>query len=678
MTTTKTAASGLLPALLVVAAVIAYANSLTNPFVFDDLASIVENRHIRQLWPPSVSLSAPPQATVAGRPVVSLSLALNYAVGELSVRGYHLTNLAIHIVCGLLLYGVVRRTLRTPRVAPRFAVRAEGIAFACSLLWLVHPLSTELINYVVQRTESIMALFYLLTLYAAIRAVDGARGSRWVVVATIACSLGMASKESMVTAPVAVLLHDWIFLPGHGLARLRRRWGLYLGLGGSWLVLVGILWSGPRTETVGFDVGISSLEYAKNQCVVVVDYLRSALWPHPLVFDFGDARPLAMETAVPYGLLLALLVAAGGVLFLRRRPLAFPAVWLFLTLAPTSTVVPIASEVGAERRMYLPLAGLLVMLTLGTLQGAEMLLKRPGRVRGVALALLAVSGVALMVGTVRRNFDYRSNVAIWKTAVAARPDNPRAYNNLGQAQQVAGEGAAAIAAYERALELDPGYGRAHFNLGVALAEGGATEQAIARYRRALELTPDLAQAHHNLASELANRGRLVEAIPHFRQAVRLAPESAIGRQNLGRALRLSGDAGQALAELREALRLEPERIDTLGDIAWILATHPDSRVRDVNEALLLARRAVELTGGGHAVSLDTLAAALASAGLFEEALQTGRQALETAVRNGAEELASEIRLRLGLYARGEAYHEPAGRRGPRQQSFTQGSPRPHA
>jgi len=221
VTATKTAPSGLLPALLVVVAVIAYANSLTNPFVFDDLASIVENRHVRQLWPPSVPLGAPQQATVAGRPVVGVSLALNYAVGGLSVRGYHLTNLAIHILCGLLLYGVVRRTLRTPRVAPRFALRADSIAFACSLLWLVHPLGTELINYVVQRTESIMALFYLLTLYAAIRAVDGSRAVGWVVVATVACALGMASKESMVTAPVAVLLHDWLFLPGNGPGRLK-------------------------------------------------------------------------------------------------------------------------------------------------------------------------------------------------------------------------------------------------------------------------------------------------------------------------------------------------------------------------------------------------------------------------------------------------------------------------
>jgi tetratricopeptide (TPR) repeat protein len=665
VTATKTAPSGLLPALLVLAAVIAYANSLNNPFVFDDLASIVENRHIRQLWPPSVSLGAPQQATVAGRPVVSLSLALNYAVGGLSVRGYHLTNLAIHILCGLLLYGVVRRTLRTQRVASRFRARADGIAFACSLLWLVHPLGTELINYVVQRTESIMALFYLLTLYAAIRAVDGSRAVSWIVLATVACALGMASKESMVTAPVAVLLHDWLFLPGNGPDRLKRRRKLYLGLGASWLVLLAILWTGPRTETVGFDVGISSLEYAKNQCVVVVEYLRSALWPHPLVFDFGDARPLATATAVPYALFLALLVVAGGALLLRRLPLAYPAVWLFLVLAPTSTVVPIASEVGAERRMYLPLAGLVVLLTLAAVQIADRLLRRAVWVRTVTLVLLALSVTTLTVGTRLRNHDYRSNVTIWESAVVVRPDNPRAHNNLGQAQQVAGNGAEAVASYERALELDPGYGRAHFNLGVTLAEAGRTDEAMARYRRALELTPELEQAHHNLASELANRGRLDEAIMHFREAVRLAPESAIGRQNLGRALRLSGDAAQALVELRVALRLEPAGVDTLGDIAWILATHPDPGLRDADEALLLARRAVELTGGDHAVSLDTLAASLASAGRFEEALQRGRQALETALRNGVPELATEIRMRLELFERGEAYHEPAGIRGPR-------------
>jgi hypothetical protein len=163
-----------IPVLILVAGLWAYHNSFRAPLIFDDAFSITRNPHIRHLWPIWDALSPASKSFVGGRPIVNLSLALNYALGGLAVRGYHVFNLAIHLLAGLTLYGIVRRTLLRPGLSERFGASAEWIALAVALLWTVHPLQTEAVTYISQRCESLMGLFYLLTLYWFICGVEGA------------------------------------------------------------------------------------------------------------------------------------------------------------------------------------------------------------------------------------------------------------------------------------------------------------------------------------------------------------------------------------------------------------------------------------------------------------------------------------------------------------------------
>ena len=152
-------------------------------FVLDDDVSIVHNPNIRALWPLSGALSAPVEATVAGRPIVSLSLAVSYALGGLDDRwGFHAVNLLIHLAAALVLFGVTRRTMlawmQRQRSAPGADAAPTGVALAIALIWCVHPLQTGAVTYIVQRSESLMGLFYLLTLYCAIRSHDDRPPSR--------------------------------------------------------------------------------------------------------------------------------------------------------------------------------------------------------------------------------------------------------------------------------------------------------------------------------------------------------------------------------------------------------------------------------------------------------------------------------------------------------------------
>src|SRR5450432_4141434 len=221
---------------IVLAVVAAYANSLNGPFLFDDAPAIVGNPTIRHLWPPTAALSPPSDGSgVTGRPLVNFSLAVNYAIGGLDVRGYHLANVTLHLLAALTLWGVLRRTLRRSLVDARKEARAERVAGIATLVWAVHPLLTESVTCVVQRNEVMGGLFYLLTLYCFIRAATGepgglqaaekggelkpgapaARGKSsggWEALAVLACFLGMATKEIVATAPLLVLLYDRIFI----------------------------------------------------------------------------------------------------------------------------------------------------------------------------------------------------------------------------------------------------------------------------------------------------------------------------------------------------------------------------------------------------------------------------------------------------------------------------------
>ncbi len=222
-------------------------NSQGGVFLLDDFASIHQNATIRELWPPWTALNPPGRGeSVSGRPLANFTLAINYAAGGLDVRGYHLVNILLHLTCVLLAFGVARRLLQLA-VPSTVANLSNEIAFAIAAIWAVHPLQTEVVDYIVARTESLMAACYLLCLYASVRAHESP-GHRWNVVAILAAGLGMLSKESMVTVPVAVVLIDRALLFPSFADAFRARRSLYLGLCASVLILVALAAVGATSE----------------------------------------------------------------------------------------------------------------------------------------------------------------------------------------------------------------------------------------------------------------------------------------------------------------------------------------------------------------------------------------------------------------------------------------------
>jgi tetratricopeptide (TPR) repeat protein len=565
---------------------VAYSNSLHGPLIYDDHLSISENPSIRTLFPLSKSLSPPIYTPVAGRPIVNLSLALNYAVSGDGVWSYHLFNIASHILCALAIYGVVRQTLGGATLAPRFGNSRNSLALTASLLWAVHPLNTETVNYITQRTESMMALCYLLTLYCAIRSFESPQRRLWSVLAVAICGAGMACKESMVTAPILVAIYDWAFSDAKIRQTFRRRWKLYGALASTWLVLVGLNWSGPRADSVGFGIGVSPLDYGLNQYGAIAHYLRLSIWPHPLCIDYGIPRNIAIGEAVAPGLLVLSLLAATLVLFRRHRTVAFLGVWVFVILAPTSTLIPISTEAAAERRMYLPLVALCVSAVLGGRLALQRFSNRPARMR-VGIAILAIA--VLTAGTWRRNGDYRSAISIWRSAVAANPNNPRALTNLGTAIRVEGNLPEAAHLFRTALEIDEKFGPAHYNLGDVLLETGMIGDAIRHFQEAIHAEPRDVQARIALGELLEDRGRSGEAFEHYRAAAAVRPRSVPILNKLGVAFAQVGDFEIAENQFRAAAELDPRSVAAqvnLGNALFYQGKHLDA-VRHYERALAI-------------------------------------------------------------------------------------------
>jgi protein O-mannosyl-transferase len=338
---------------IVAAVFAAYASSVSAPFVFDDQLSIVENPTIRQL---SLAALVPPSGqglTVEGRPLLNLSLALNYAISGLNAWSYHLLNVAIHLLAALTLFGLVRRTL-----AALNAPASTLISLSAALLWTLHPLQTESVTYLVQRTESLMGLFYLLTLYCFARGATTGNKTPWFALSVVACALGMATKEVMVSAPLIVLLFDRTFIAGSFRDAWARRSRVHLALAATWLLLaVLVIGAGNRGGTIGTSAGVTWWQYAMCQARAIIHYLQLAVWPSPLIFDYGSDFVTFGEFA-PFALLdLALLGLTAWALW-RRPVFGFLGAWFFVILAPTTSVVGGTRQMLAEHRMYLSLAAL--------------------------------------------------------------------------------------------------------------------------------------------------------------------------------------------------------------------------------------------------------------------------------------------------------------------------------
>ena len=628
MLTDKTVGTGRLakhwPRLLIaVLAILLYANTFDAPLVFDDEEYILKNpavQDFRFYFDHDLSERGINQGWLLQnfrtRKVAIFTFALNNWLHGLWLPGYHGINTLIHLINGLLVYGLVLLTFRTPffnKDETGDSWRASRLpALYTALFFIAHPVQTQAVTYLSQRITSLATLFYLLSLLCYVRwrlyrtaeeqtpapypAASGTalrrRSCYWLTfAATIAA---MLTKEISFTLPLIIILYEIFFF---GRPSWRRLGALLPFAATMAIIPLTVLGEGAQYEdiqrlTAGSPAtdapGDPRLTYLFTQFRVIVTYLRLFLLPlgqnldydYPLSTGFFQA-PVLLSFA-----LLCLLAGIAAYLFVRSRTgqsgvspwlrlISFGICWFFVTLAIESSILPLL-DVIFEHRLYLPSVGLLLAM-LGAMALAWQPLNRKQRQTGMALLLVLLCAFSL--ATISRNNLWHDPVTLWKDAVEKSPAKSRPHHNLGDEYRIRGQFNDAIREYEKASELAVSIDDAALP-SEGLEEIYSTQKnypllqkyydsRLALLQKSLQQDANNPILLNNIGNLYIKMHRFNEAEQLFRKAIGIKGDFAQFHRNLGKLYLAQNNLEDALRALREAVRLDPDNgicLEDLGDV----------------------------------------------------------------------------------------------------------------
>ena len=551
--------------------ILIYAQTLTTPFIFDDISNIRDNHHIRIPYLSLKNLAwAGFQSPLTNRPIANISFALNYYVHGYNLVGYHVVNILIHLATGLMLYFLVKATLLTPALRDQYA-NFGWIPFFTAFIWLVHPLQTQSVTYLVQRMNSMAAMFYVLSmlLYVKFRLAANSRGKGLLVIGCILAGLlAFGTKEISATLPGFIILYEWFFFQGLSRQWVRRNLLILAGLG---LLIVAIslayFENDPIARLLG---GYNSRDFTMGQRVltqfrIVIFYMSLLIWPKPsrlnLDHDFGLSYSLTnpLTTLPSIAIIIALIILA--ILIARREPLiSYGILWFFGNLVIESSVIGL--ELVFEHRNYLP--------SMLAIFGAVSLVFKYLKPAWLGVIALCVAGTLFTVWTYERNSVWTDELTLYRDCLEKAPDKARPHNNLGAVLMSRGRLAEAIELFKASLIIKPDYADAHYNLGYALSRQGDLEKGIHHFAETLRLEPENLKALNNMGVALALQGQYTEAADYLTAALKINPRDADVHNNLGFALMKQGSPDAAARHFTRALELDPQHAGAFNNFGLIL------------------------------------------------------------------------------------------------------------
>ncbi|MFV0444709.1 MAG: tetratricopeptide repeat protein, partial [Planctomycetaceae bacterium] len=571
--------------------------------------------------------------------------------------GYHVGNLAIHLACGGCLFGLVYTTLLLLNRQGVDRQRALNGATLAAAVWLIHPLTTQGVAYICQRYESLAALGYLGAMWLLSRSITTGHVWRYLPGVALFAWAGFLSKETMATAPLVAVLYDWTF-GRNSPVRSRTRWPLYAAMLSPliWFAPSVWRWIGPGAQSgsMGFGFrGVTPWEYLRTQPEILLHYVRLAVWPDALCFDYGWPVQHSLLRVAMGGAVVLVVLGFGLWQLARRKETGWLIVTFFVILAPTSSVVPIA-DLAVEHRMYLPLA----VIVAGIIVGAASLAVRAtngetGSLVGVALGAVGICAVAALVWrTHLRNLDYQSGIRLWSQTLSIRPDNPRAHLFLGFELHDTGEFQESIRAFKSTLARRALVGEVHLGLGDCYRELRQYELAERHYRRSIEIKRKLggrwadhhmARAHNGLGGIYHHQGRIADSLNEFAQAAELGLPDA--RYNVADAAERLGRYDEAIASFEQLLSEQPQFTRAARRLAWLLVVHPDAQRRDAPRAKSLIETNFDLQTSTSPYLWDAWAAIQMEQGERESALAAIARAEQLAAAGDDDTYLAEIRDR---------------------------------
>jgi len=634
-------------------------------------------------------------------PLTTLSHMLDCQLWDLHGGGHHFTNIVLHTIAVVLLFLVLQQM--TSAIWPSAFVAA---AFA------IHPLHVESVAWISERKDVLSAVFFMLTLGAYVRYARSHSVGRYLAT-SIMFALGLMSKPTLVTVPFVLLLLDYWPLKrftgrSSTLQLILEKIPLFTL---SAVVGIATLWAHERSvvrlEQLPFIWRIG------NGLVACLTYIKQMIWPVRLAVFYPHPEDKLPRWEIGLAIVLLVIASAGAIALRRKRPFLVTGwFWYLLMLLPVIGLIQVGSQAHADRYTYLPQIGLYLLIAWAISDGLTSRLQRRilGSTAGVAIIAwawgahvqdsywrngeslwrhaLAVTSenfvahdglghfllnhgrldeaidqfqMALGIAPDFSRAEANLTIALTKkgrtdeaiahlqTYVNEYPNDAQAHYNLGNALLKKGDSESAIAAYEKALSIQSLYPVAHYNLGIALDQNGRIDEAITHYREAVQEDPRYAEAYYLLGNDLLRKARPDDAIAAYEQALKNRPAYPEVENNIGLALFQKGRPSEAIVHWQKSLVIQPDSVDSLNNLAWVLATFPEAWIRNGHQALLLAERADQLSGNKNPAVLRTLAAAYAETGRFTEATATAEKGLQLANTQDNAALVNIFEGDLALY-----------------------------
>jgi len=583
--------------IMIVTVCLVYSNTLNSPFIFDDGKNIFLNPHIRLTELSAESIrEAASRSILSTRSVANISFALNYYFHGYDLPGYHVVNILIHILTCILLYFFIKVTIelvreRAPGTFVPGSVNAEYIAFAAVFIWAVHPLHTQSVTYIVQRMNSMAAMFYILSILLYVKArLAGGIKSRWALYGgSIAAGLfALGSKEIAATLPVFIFLYEWYFFQDLDRAWLKRNLIILSGILAVFgVIAVAYLGVHPFERIMsGYDRrDFTLVQRVLTEFRVVILYITLLVFPHPARLNLDYDFPLSYSLINPVSTLISLMVIVGflfSAVYLARRErlISFCILWFFGNLAIESSVL--ALELVYEHRTYLP--SMLAVLP------PVIIIYRYLRGKWVRVGLLCIVVAVFSLWTYQRNAVWSNELTFLQDCVAKSPNKARPHNNLGLVLLKNGDVEEAIVQFFRSLELEPDKYMIYYNMGNALSQNKRFEEAIYYYKQALELADgkdDSKLFYMGIGNIYEKQGNPSDAIEQFRQALVIDPDFDRAHNYLGKILAQQGMYDEAIYHLFEAVRLNPDYYQAYNNIANTLIQlgKIDEAIKYYNESI---------------------------------------------------------------------------------------------
>jgi tetratricopeptide (TPR) repeat protein len=565
------AAGKLLPiAFLAIISLAVYHNSLSNGFVFDDYAVIVENKHIKDFSNSLPSFFNNSYFIVAGgeasyRPVATLSYFLIHSFAGLNPFYYHLSSVLLHTLNVILVYLLFFLLL-----GDWFKALLAGLLFAC------HPALTETVDCIAFNEDLLAAFFFLLALLLYVKAVYKRPAGAANLLSVFFFFCALLSKEMAISLPVIILLYDLTFRGAaeqalsvkHMLSIVKNRWAFYVGyavIGLLYLVLRFLIFinSGDGLKP-HFGSLFERLLYLPNH---IFSFVKLAIAPYDLNVEYVFAYPQSFfEISHLAGFVIITGLGIFSFLFVRHyKEIFFGIWWFFFTLFPVYNIIEIFNPF-AERYLYIPVIGfcLVIPIILSSTFSSALNNKKAVNTATLFVVILILSAYAAI--TIARNRDWKDGLTLWSKTVKQSPGSGVAHGSLGRAYQEQGLIDKAIAEYETAAKIMPNHFRAYYNLGVVYDQQGGFHQAEANYKKSITINPGFANAHYNLANLYQKEGLTHDAINHYRAVIELSPEDSEARNNLGVAFAMQGKMNKAILEWEKVLEIDPTNISAQDNV----------------------------------------------------------------------------------------------------------------